>query len=125
MVHVRGLTQKTIFVSVTKIELDLAKAGISLPLEKYSYGNWLLGTKLRKANQCEWLAAVSKAHIVGIWKINKTYGWQPMQRGMNPAVVEPINPNRKQCRFVKLSEEDVKPFVGQYVRLYFPFDFNF
>ena len=125
MVHVRGLTQKTIFVSVTKIERDLTRAGISLSQDKYACGNWLLGARISKANQCAWLAAVSNAHIVGIWKIDKTYGWRPMHKGMNPAVSEPINPNRKHCRLVKLPEGDVKSFIGQYARLYSPFDFNF
>lgn len=119
----------TIFVSVTRIEQELRQYGVTnlLP-HQYAYGNWKLGRQLAKAGQCEWLAAVRKGIVIGVWGIDRSYGWQPMTQGMNPRVNEPIDPERKQCRLLPMPElPDVttRNLIGSQARLYFSFGFNF
>ena len=128
MVTVKGFNTATIFVSVSAIERELRRFGVtSLSPKDYACGNWKLGsgTFLQKARQCEWLAAVSNTAIVGVWRIDSQFGWRTMVRCMNPKKIEARDPARKYCRLIDLPSATTRSLLGTKVRLYSPFNFNF
>ena len=95
------LLRKTIFVSVTKaLAGKIPGTPSNLPREDIARGFWLVN--LAKVSQCELLAAVEKNVVVGLWEIDKKFGWQPMRCGAIHLRTYPtVDPQKSYCQVTK------------------------
>ena len=96
------LNRKTIFVSVTDALNGRNRTVLpTTPLPDIARGWWHAVDS--KVNQCELLVAVDKGVVVGIWEIDRNFGWRPMAMNTIPTrLLKPsdIEPERKYCRFL-------------------------
>lgn len=95
------LVRNTIFVSVTEaLAGKIPGTPPNLPREDIARGFWLVD--LAKASQCELLAAVEKNIVIGLWEIDRNFGWQPMCVGAIPPRTYPtIEPQKSYCQVTK------------------------
>lgn len=93
--------RKTIFVSVTSAlagNVDGVNPKVT-KLPDIARGYWRVN--VAKALQCELLAAVERNVVIGIWEIDRKFGWQSMR------TVHDISPDRHPS----------KVYPGYYCRL--------
>lgn len=95
------LVRKTIFVSVTDaLAGKIQGTPPNLPLEDIARGFWLVDHA--KASQCELLAAVEKNVVVGLWEIDRNFGWRQVRVGaIKGRTFKTIEPLKKYCQLTK------------------------
>jgi len=102
------LKRKTIFVSVTDARNGRNRTVLpTTPLPDIARGWWHAVDA--KINQCELLAAVDNGVVVGIWEIDRNFGWRPMAMNtISTRVLKPsdIEPKRKYCRLLSPVSDD-------------------
>ena len=123
------LSRKTIFVSVTKaLAGKIPGTPSNLPREDIARGFWLVN--LAKARQCELLAAVRKNVVVGLWEIDKKFGWQPMRFGAIHLRTYPtVDPQKSYCQVTKPATDiqlgTLVPNVANMKSMCGPVQYNF
>lgn len=128
-------TKKTlrpsIFVSVTKaLSGDTDEDFKGVPLEDIARGFWSVGDK---ANRCELLWAVSENTIVGVWEIDRDFGWKNMYDKCIPTRKPvKIDPAKKFCKVFADKKIPEQALVGHRLTeiegmtpLAFPFKYSF
>jgi len=110
--------KKTIFVCVTQGLAGNMKPDIdpaTTPPIDCARGCWKV--KPSEANKCDWLMAVNQGTIVGVYEIDKSFGWKPTTAGCIPTrqILED-DPTRYYCKLRDISAGH--PCMNKHVRMY-------
>lgn len=95
-----------IFVSVTEGRHGgVGDIKPQTPLSDRARGWWSV---TERADSCELLVAVDAGVVVGVWKIDREFGWRPMAVGAIPT--RPVTqadvetPHGRKCKYCQITE---------------------
>jgi len=87
------------------------------PLIDVARGCWVID--LHKANLCDWLVAVYHSVVVGVYEINKKFGWKVAVSGcISTRHISVSNQTRYYCQLTDISQTKGKAYMNQRKRMY-------
>ena len=72
-----------------------------------------------RADQCDWLAARKNRRIIGIWEIDRSFGWHPLMsaNAIPGRSDESVDPQRSWCKLLPTDDALNARLVGKEVHL--------
>ena len=117
-----GTPDKTLFVSVGKSfgkGLKEPKTGKTVSLEDCARGYWReRDLSDSHGYNCEWLMAMLRGKVIGVWKIDTNRGW--LMSRANPSATRAVPtepPSRRVCELISVEDAIWNRFVGREVHL--------
>lgn len=117
--------KKTLFVCVTNLWRTPNGKGEVAPDADYARGCWYVNED--KADQCEWLMAVDRGEIVGMWEIvsSRPIWLSVVKRPVETRDMTKSDPRRMVCNVVDVPDSLRRKYVGQRRRMYGPVGYSF